>query len=138
MFPEVRAKVITEARSWIGTPYHHSANIKGAGVDCAMLLREVFNAAAGLDTPDPRPYPKYWYLHHSEELFLGVVLKHAVRTETPEPGDIALYRFGRTVSHGGIIVEDDCIVHAYAPVERVEVALLRSFAYRLDSFWTIP
>lgn len=29
-----RAAVVAEARSWIGTPYHNCADVKGAGVDC--------------------------------------------------------------------------------------------------------
>ena len=37
-----RAAVVAEARSWIGTPYHHAADVKGHGVDCAMLLIRVY------------------------------------------------------------------------------------------------
>ena len=33
-----RAAVVAAAREWIGTPYHHMADIKGVGCDCAMLL----------------------------------------------------------------------------------------------------
>ena len=37
-----RAAVVAEARSWIKTPWVHMAAIKGAGVDCAMLLARVY------------------------------------------------------------------------------------------------
>jgi cell wall-associated NlpC family hydrolase len=37
-----RATVVAEARSWIRTPYHNCADVKGAGVDCGMLLVRVF------------------------------------------------------------------------------------------------
>jgi cell wall-associated NlpC family hydrolase len=36
-----RAAVVAEARTWIKTPWRHMADIKGAGVDCAMLLVRV-------------------------------------------------------------------------------------------------
>lgn len=36
--------VITEARSWIGTPYHHQQCAKGHGVDCGMLVVGVGHA----------------------------------------------------------------------------------------------
>ena len=32
-----RAAVVKEAESWIGTPFHHAARVKGAGIDCLML-----------------------------------------------------------------------------------------------------
>ena len=37
----LREAVVTEAKTWIGTPFHHAARIKGAGVDCLMLLSRV-------------------------------------------------------------------------------------------------
>ena len=29
----MRALILSEARSWIGTPYHHQMSVKGAGCD---------------------------------------------------------------------------------------------------------
>ena len=42
---EQRDLVVKEAYSWIGTPYHHQAMIKGVGVDCALILLAVFREA---------------------------------------------------------------------------------------------
>ena len=39
---EQRASVIAEAMSWIGTPFRDQSDVKGAGVDCAMLLVRCF------------------------------------------------------------------------------------------------
>ena len=39
--------VIAEARSWLGTPYHHQQCAKGHGVDCARLVEGV-GVALGL------------------------------------------------------------------------------------------
>ena len=30
--------IVTQARTWIGTPYHHAAAVKGVGSDCTGLL----------------------------------------------------------------------------------------------------
>ena len=46
-----REAVIREAKSWIGTPFHHAARIKGAGVDCLMLLAEIYERVEF--TPEP-------------------------------------------------------------------------------------
>src|SRR5215475_8049951 len=37
-----RAAVIAEAKTWLGTPFAHRSMVKGAGVDCAQLVRLVF------------------------------------------------------------------------------------------------
>ena len=51
-----RAAVVAAARAWIGTPYHHMADIKGVGVDCAMLLVRVYCDLGLVEHFDPRPY----------------------------------------------------------------------------------
>jgi cell wall-associated NlpC family hydrolase len=116
-----RAAVVAEARSWLGTPYHNCADIKGAGVDCGMLLVRVF-VDTGLCQPfEPRPYSADWHLHRSEERYLGFILDHAVEVMEPQPGDLMVLRFGRCYSHGGIVtnVSPLTIVHAYFSARRV-------------------
>ena len=111
-----RAAVVAEARSWIGTPYHNCADIKGAGVDCGMLLVRVF-VDTGLCPPfEPRPYPPDWHLHRSEERYLGFVFDRAAEVAAPQAGDLMILRFGRCYSHGGIVTKAErlTIVHAYA------------------------
>ena len=34
---ETRAAIVAEAMSWIGTPYHSHARIKGVGVDLSLI-----------------------------------------------------------------------------------------------------
>ena len=30
--------IVTQARTWIGTPFHHQARLKGKGCDCLGLI----------------------------------------------------------------------------------------------------
>jgi cell wall-associated NlpC family hydrolase len=111
-----RAAVVREARSWLRTPYHPQGDIKGAGVDCGMLLVRVF-VDAGLCTPfDPRPYSPDWMLHRSEERYLGFIFDRTKEVVAPRPGDVMVFRFGRCYSHGGVVTLTSplTIVHAYA------------------------
>ena len=56
---DLRQRIVEEARSWLGTPYHHQAMVKGAGVDCAMILVAVYRAVGLIPAGfDPRPYPQ--------------------------------------------------------------------------------
>ncbi len=113
MSPEQRAAVVAEAKTWVGTPYHHHANVKGAGVDCAMILVEVYSRCGVVPYVDPRPYPVDWHLHRDEERYLQLLLPHAVEIfTTPEPGDIMLFRFGRTWSHSAIVIAYPLVIHA--------------------------
>ena len=46
-----RDQIVSQAREWIGTPYHHQARVRGAGVDCIGLLICVCREL-GLVAPD--------------------------------------------------------------------------------------
>jgi cell wall-associated NlpC family hydrolase len=124
---EQRAAVVAEARSWLGTPYHHEADVRGAGIDCAMLIVRVFVDIGLVPAFDPRPYPQHWYLHRSEERYLGFIFDRAREVEVPEPGDVVMWRVGRCFSHGGIVTAwppsgsgvGQMVVHAYAKARRV-------------------
>lgn len=109
----VRDQVLQEAGSWLSTPYHHQGRIKGAGVDCAMLLVEVYHACGLIPNIDPRPYPPDWHFHRDEERYLGWVNQYAWPVDVPQPGDIAVFQFGRCVSHAAIVVDWPNIIHAY-------------------------
>lgn len=109
-----RPAVVAEAHTWRGTRYHHRARIKGQGVDCAQILIAVYSTAAGVPEIDPGEYPTDWHFHRSEELYMHWLEQAgAVRVDEPLPGDIGLFKFGRTFSHGAIYVGNDEWVHAY-------------------------
>jgi cell wall-associated NlpC family hydrolase len=103
--------------SWIKTPYHHHGRIKGVGVDCAQLLCLVYEAAGVIQPLDPGYYPVDWHLHRSEEMYAHWMFKYAhvydAQVKQPQPGDVALFKFGRCFSHGAIVVENGLLVHAY-------------------------
>ena len=66
----LRARVVAEALSWLGTPYAHRQRLKGVGVDCAQLPLAVYAAAGVLGTDEVGPYAAQWHLHRGEELYL--------------------------------------------------------------------
>ena len=66
-----RAAVVTEAKTWIGTPFHHAARVKGAGVDCLMLLAEVYErAGVTAGRINPPFYVPDWHLHRDAERYM--------------------------------------------------------------------
>ncbi len=53
-------------------------------------------------------------------------------------GDVALYKVGKCVSHGAIIVDDELLVHANRKARQVEIALRREadLVTHFHSYWT--
>jgi hypothetical protein len=115
-----RVALVTEALSWVGTPFRDCADVKGrnGAVDCAMLLTRCA-VDTGLVPPfDPRPYSPRQMLHTTEDRapisFLKILAKFGAKeVERPRIGDVHVYLFGRMFSHGGFHINDDEIVHAY-------------------------
>lgn len=139
---EQRARVVSIARSWIGTPYHHHARLKGIGVDCAQLLCAVFEEAGLVDHVETGHYPHDWHLHRSEELFLQTLRQFARECDDGRelaPGDVLVWHFGRTFSHGSIYVGDGLFAHAYIDLgvvlSRAHEVPLVCRAFKHWSFW---
>jgi NlpC/P60 family putative phage cell wall peptidase len=108
-----RNAVIAEARTWIGTPFHHAAQIKGVGVDCAMFPLAVYSAIGAIKPFKVSPYSAQWHLHQDAERYLQIARSVATEIENPQPGDFALFKFGRCYSHGAIITGYPELIHAY-------------------------
>jgi cell wall-associated NlpC family hydrolase len=140
-----RAAVVAEARTWLRTPYHHAADVKGHGVDCAMLLVRVYCDLGLIEKFDPRPYTKDWFLHHGEERYLGFLLARSHEVRSPLEGDIVLFRIGRCFAHAGVVSRVDplTIIHAFSAVRCVVEDIIENNAElsarmktaRFASYW---
>jgi len=134
-----RSAVVGEALSWIGTPYHHQGRAKGFGVDCGQILAAVYEAVGLIPHVEPEPYPHDWHIHRGEERYLGMVQSYAVPTDTPQPGDIALFKWGRCIAHGAIVTEWPRVIHSTIQLGVVEddVESNADLKKRLVGCWTL-
>lgn len=111
---EERAAVVAEALSWQGTPYHHMATLKGVGTDCGQFLICVYRNVGLIPATDTGAYRMDWHFHRDDERYLRFVEQFAAQVPgPPQPADIVLYKFGRVISHGAIVIEWPQIIHAY-------------------------
>lgn len=135
-----RAAVVAEALTWVGTAFRHATRAKGVGVDCANLVGAAFAPVITVDFP---PYPPDWFLHSARERLVEVIEQHCTAAPAPvQPGDIATFRFGRAVSHAGIVVSTAplVMVHAFRPARGValhEFDVGSGFAARLATVWRL-
>ena len=113
-----KARIVEETLTWLGTPYHHQARVKGIGVDCAQLLVGVALSTGLIGDDDlskiPLNYSPEWNIHNREEVMLGILETMGCRpvVGTPAPGDIVAFRVGRAYGHLGILVTSTEFVHA--------------------------
>ena len=119
-----RVAVVAEARTWLGTPFHHMGQVKGknGGVDCAFLALMVYRAALPHRVPafEPGYYAPTWNMSRAGaagEPYLASVLAtpgvaELGENENPLPGDLALFHWGLAWAHGAIVVAWPLVIHA--------------------------
>jgi cell wall-associated NlpC family hydrolase len=107
-----RQSIIDEAMTWLRTPWHHAAAVKGAGVDCARLLIEVYANCGLIERFIPDAYPRDFAMHSSHERFLMNIERYAVQIAKPQTGDVAVWKYGKCFSHGAIVIDWPDIIHA--------------------------
>jgi cell wall-associated NlpC family hydrolase len=118
----IREKIVAEAETWLGTPFHHAARVKGAGVDCINLLAAVYSSVGLIEPVELDYYPIDWHMHRDEPRFLAGLADYCgplPAGETPKPGDIAMFQYGRHAAHGAIVINWPLVVHAWSDVGRV-------------------
>lgn len=134
--------VITVARSWLGTPYHDQASLKGVGCDCLGLARGVWREVVGPELFPIPPYSRDW-----GESGLREVLAEGARRMMPEipPGDVppgALILFRMTpraiAKHVGILTSPDSFLHAYERLGVIEEPLTPSWRRRIAFAFLFP
>lgn len=108
-----RQRIIDEAKTWLRTPWHHNARVKGAGVDCGQLIIACYIDAGLVPHFETGDYSPDWMLHQSEERYLGWVEKYLDPVDTPRPGDVCAWRFGHCFSHGAVVLDWPNVIHAF-------------------------
>ncbi len=116
------ARVIAVARTWLGTPYHDQASLRGVGCDC-------------LDSRD-------WGETGPRE-----VLADGARRMMPElaaseagPGALVLFRMmPRAIAkHVGILTGPDTFLHAYERLGVIEEPLTPTWRRRIAFTFLFP
>ena len=132
-------RLINEARSWIGTPYHHAASLKGVGCDCLGLIRGVWRVVIGEEPEVPTSYRGGWIDTPGEERLRDAARRHLIEISTTDfcRGDILMFRWRDHLpaKHIGIATSHRTMVHAHegASVAEVDIGHWRkrlAYAFR--------
>lgn len=145
-------RIIEEARSWIGTPFHHQGRLKGVGVDCLGLvlgvMKELGLTTHYRDRYNKRlPFTKFDITNYSREpdgrtlkRSLDLLIDPINDVNTIQPGDIALFFVKERPQHLGIIGNHNglSVIHALEASRYVaEHTLNQTWCSRLVALYRI-
>jgi NlpC/P60 family putative phage cell wall peptidase len=137
-----RDAIITAARSWIGTPYHHQACCKGVGVDCLGLVRGVWRDCFGADCIEPPSYSRDWAEASGIETMLAGASEHLIAVDGAAiaPGDVIVFRLrpGFVAKHAAIVATNQTMIHAMEGAPVCEVALSSWWRRRIAGAFRFP
>ncbi len=137
-----RAAIVAAARTWIGTPYHHQASLKGIGADCLGLVRGVWRDVYGSDAETPPAYSRDWAEARGQETMLDAAGRHlaAVALDALQAGDVVVFRLraGTVAKHAAIVSGTGTMIHAMEGGPACEVALSPWWRRRIAGAFRFP
>jgi NlpC/P60 family putative phage cell wall peptidase len=150
----MRAEIITEARSWLGTPFHHQGRVKKAGCDCiGMVLGALHNAGAQSRMLDeagqPIPFTEFdrtdYSIDPNSDRLKHTLDEHLIEIPLEEllAGDVLLFKVIHLPQHVGIVGDHPSgglsLIHAYSPAGKVvEEVLAKGWLSRVVAAYRVP
>jgi len=135
-------RVTAAARTWLGTPYHDQASLRGVGCDCLGLARGVWREVVG---PEPFPIPPYsrdWGETGPREVLAEGARAMMIEASPDKagPGALVLFRMQpRAIAkHVGILTGPDTFLHAYERLGVIEEPLTPSWRRRIAFAFLFP
>ena len=137
------ARVVAEARSWVGTPWCHGASCKGAGADCLGLVRGIWRGVVGPEPAALPPYPMDWAEAGGASALAEAMERHFRPTDVEAEGDVLLFQLSSRGPAKHLGVQTACgavprFLHACSGHGVVEVALSAPWRRRLVARFGFP
>ena len=136
------ARVVAEARLWIGTPYAHQASLAGIGCDCLGLIRGVWRGLNGAEPARMPAYTPFWAETGAGDPLLAMAAAHLLPAgpDPLGPGEILFFRWrdGLPAKHCGIATGPGRFIHAHDGASVAEVALLPAWRRRIAGRFLFP
>lgn len=116
-----RAQVVECARSYLSTPWHHQARVKGlkGGIDCAGLIICVGEELGLFRTSEIPNYSRY-----PDGTLAPTCARYLTQISSvkAQPGDVLLFAFDIEPHHLGFMAEFSgrpTVIHSYAQARKV-------------------
>ncbi|MGN7611889.1 NlpC/P60 family protein [Magnetococcales bacterium HHB-1] len=124
---DIRDRIVTEARSYLGTRFRHQGRLKNIGVDCVGVIVGVAKTLK-LANHDETGYARRPDGHHLRHVFTKHMIEIAL--DVVLPGDVLMFQFNGDPQHVGFVtqINPTYLIHAWAEMRKVT-------EHRLDSVW---
>ena len=140
--PPTRSRIVSIARGWLGTPYHHQASRRAVGADCLGLVRGVWREVYGTDAELPPAYSRDWAEASGEETLLAGAGRHLLQIDRGKArdGDVVVFRLrgGLVAKHTAILTSGTSFVHAMEGGPACEAALGSWWQRRIAGAFSFP
>jgi NlpC/P60 family putative phage cell wall peptidase len=137
-----REYVVSVARKWLGTAYHHQASVRGVGCDCLGLLRGVYREVMGSEPESPPPYSADWAEALGCETLIEAVARHLDRIDLVDAreGDVLIFRMndGAIAKHCAILTGPDTMIDSMEGVGVCETHLNIRWVRRVAAVFRFP
>ena len=130
--------IVSHARAWVGTPFHHQARLKGKGCDCLGLVVGVVDELGLKDKNGLQlaAYDEVTYSREPDGAYLtekltGLLIE--VPIDEARAGDLGLFKVRENPQHLAILSDYEGMlgmIHSFAPARRV-------VEHRLDDDWKL-
>ncbi|WOI54001.1 NlpC/P60 family protein [Parvularcula sp. LCG005] len=134
--------IVSEALSWLGTPYRHQASARGQGTDCLGLVRGVWRYLHGAEPQPVPPYLPHWDRGEGDELLLDAAHRYLIPCDADRvrAGEVVVFRMvpGAPAKHCGIMISESAFVHAYAGRQVVRSRWTPFWSSRLAARFCFP
>lgn len=111
----LQEQLVEAAKGWLGIRYIHRGDTK-KGCDCSGFVVGVIKQLGYLQDFVMPVYPSDWNLHSPEHNYLKEYLNDyciEVAGKEAVPGDFVVFKFGKHISHLGILVDEKIFIHCY-------------------------
>jgi NlpC/P60 family putative phage cell wall peptidase len=139
---DARFDIVSIARTWLGTPYHYQASLRGVGTDCIGLVRGIYRELYGLDAETPPAYSRDWAEGQGRETLIEAARRHLIEIPKTDasPGDVLVFRYraGALAKHAGVMAHPRTMIHAMEGAPVCEVALSAWWRRHLAATFAFP
>jgi len=134
--------VVATARSWLGTPYHDQASLRGVGCDCLGLARGVWRDVVGNEPFPIPPYSRDWGETGPHEVLANGAASMLIPIAMSDvgPGALVLFRMSpRAIAkYVGILTSSDRFIHSCERLGVVEEILTPTSARKIAFAFLFP
>lgn len=111
-----KEKLIKVSLSYLDTPHHNGAMVKGAGVDCCTLPALIYKEMGLADIEIQFGYPADWYcMRECNEILLPYLEKYFTPAEELQIGDLISFSWGRAkYAHTAVYLGENMCIHSHA------------------------